>query len=434
MTRRQWLASAAAPIAAQPSKPNFVFIFSDDHHFQCLGANGNPHIHTPHLDRLASRGVNFVNGQISTPQCCPSRGIMLSGLETFQSGLLSNGATSFRPGFGPTAVEQLRRAGYETALVGKWHIQPMPEACGFSKAPLWLRGGGSPYRNPSLRRGFGGGNETVEGHITDLFTDAAIEYVNSAGKPFLLWLTYNAPHTPWFADAKYRVPYEGKTAAAIAPPFHPAGGSNFDWPTYYSVITHLDEAVGRLVAGMEKGGLWENTILFFIGDNGFMCGTRGWNGKVVPWEESVRVPFFAAGGPVARGVRCPDPVSSVDVTSTWLDLAGVTPAYPLAGRSLRSYLASGRGNIDEGFSVWADGRVEALAVRRAVEPYRLVRTRTHKYILWESKKEALFALSDNAEANDLGSKPADRKLRSELRNRLEARMKRTEDPARRWLG
>jgi arylsulfatase A-like enzyme len=359
---------------------------------------------------------------------------MLSGLETYQSGLLSNGATAFREGLGPTAVEQLRRSGYETALIGKWHIRPEPDTCGFAKAPLWLRGGGSVYRNPALRRGFGGANETVTGHITDLFTEAAIDYLGAARQPFLLWLTYNAPHTPWYADAKYRAPYEGKPPRSLAPPYHPAGGRDFDWVTYYSVITHLDEAVGRVAGALEKTGLWENTVLFFVGDNGFMCGTRDWNGKVVPWEESVRVPFFAAGGPVARGVQCADPVASIDVTATWLDLAGVKPAYPLAGRSLRRYLATGKGDIDEGFSVWADGRVEALAVRQAVEPYRLVRTRTHKYILWESKKEALFELKDHAEANNLGVDARHRRTLDELKQRLAARMKATGDPARAWLG
>ncbi|MEK7404687.1 MAG: sulfatase-like hydrolase/transferase, partial [Acidobacteriota bacterium] len=88
LTRRQWLASAAAPLAAAPTpRPNILFLFSDDHHFQCLGAAGNPHIQTPNLDRLASRGVHFTNGNITTPQCAPSRAVMLSGLESYQNGL-----------------------------------------------------------------------------------------------------------------------------------------------------------------------------------------------------------------------------------------------------------------------------------------------------------------------------------------------------------
>ena len=246
LTRREFAAgAAAAALPAQTARPNIVFILSDDHHFQCFGDNGNPHIHTPNLDRLSRSGINFTNGIITTSQCCPSRGVLLSGLETYQSGLLSNGQTAFRPGIGPTVVDQIRRSGYETALVGKWHIRPEPGDCGFSKAPLWLRGGGSRYVDPALRRGLDGKDNPTPGHITDLFTDAAIDQVRSARKPFFLWLAYNAPHTPWHADAKYRDLYAGRDPERLAPPAHPPGGAKFDWVTYYSVITHLDEATEK---------------------------------------------------------------------------------------------------------------------------------------------------------------------------------------------
>jgi len=432
LTRRQvLLAGSAAPLLAAGKKPNIVFLYSDDHHWQCLGANGNPHIHTPNLDRLASRGVNFTNGLISTPQCCPSRGVMLSGLETYQSGLRSNGATSFRESLGPTVVEQMRRGGYETILCGKWHIQPTPEQCGFSKAPLWLRGGGSVYRDPRLRRGHAGVDEPIPGHITDLLTDAAIDSVRVARQPFLLWLAYNAPHTPWYADEKYRQHYEGKDPAKIAAPSHPPGGKPFDWITYYSVITHLDEAAGRVINAVEQAGLWDHTLFLFVGDNGYTCGTRGWNGKVHSWEESIRVPFVAAGGMVKRGVKCETPVASVDLPATWLDLAGIQPAYTLAGRSLRRALDKGKPEFDASFVTWDDGRPEGLAVGVSVEPYRLVRTSRHKFVKWESGKEALFDVeADPAEQNNLAA--SEPKRATQLREKLRARMKATSDHAASW--
>lgn len=433
-TRRQWLASAAAPLAAAPARrPNILFLFSDDHHFQCLGAAGNPHIQTPHLDRLATGGVHFTNGIITTPQCVPSRGVMLTGLETFQSGMESNGRTTFREGVGPTVVEQMRRSGYETILVGKWHIQPPPETCGFSSAPLWLPGGSSPYRDPVLRRGFGGSQEKVAGHITDLFTDAAIDCLRTAQQPFLLWLAYNAPHTPWYADAKYRKPYEGRNEH-IAPPAHPKGGAKFDWETYYAVITHLDEAIGRLIAALRQAGLWENTLIVFLGDNGYLCGTRGLQGKVRAWEESIRVPYLAGGGVVRARGKLDAPVASIDLPATFLDYAGAQPAYKLAGRSLRAELETGRSKREATFATWNDGRPEALAVRQAVEPYRVVRTRTHKYILWESKKQALFDLrADPGEEKNLAEDPGQAKLLRNMREHLAARMRETSDPAQAWL-
>jgi len=434
LTRRQWLASGAAPLLAAPKqRPNILFLVSDDHHFQCLGAAGNPHIQTPNLDLLASRGVHFTNGIISTPQCAPSRGILLSGRESYQTGLESNGRIAFREGIGPTIVEQLRHAGYETTLVGKWHIQPSPENCGFSKAPLWKQPAAGPYRDPVLRRGLSGQDEKVPGHITDLFTDAAINAIRAAKQPFLLWLAYTAPHTPWSVDVKYRKPYDGRKAQ-IAPPAHPKGGADFDWETYYAVITHLDEAVGSVIAAVEKAGLWDNTLIVFLGDNGYLCGTKGLQGKVFAWEESIRVPYLVSGGGVRSRGKVDAPVASVDLPATFLDYAGVQPAYAMAGRSLRAELEKGQSKREAAFAAWNDGRPEALLVPRAVEPYRVVRTRTHKHIVWESKRQALFDLVvDPGEERNLADGFGHAKILRKMRERLDARMRATSDPARAWL-
>lgn len=428
------MASAGALLLGPPERrPNILFICSDDHHFQCLGAAGNPHIQTPHLDRLVSRGVHFSNGIASTPQCAPSRGVLLSGLESYQTGLESNGRLAFREGVGPTMVEQLRQAGYETTLVGKWHIQPSPESCGFSRAPLWKQPAAGPYRDPVLRRGLSGQDEKVPGHITNLFTGAAIDALRAARQPFLLWLAYTAPHTPWSVDPKYREPYNGRKAQ-IAPPAHPQGGADFDWETYYAVITHLDEAVGSVIAAVEKAGLWDNTLIVFLGDNGYLCGTKGLQGKVLAWEESIRVPYLASGGVVRARGKLEAPVASVDLPATLLDLAGVRPARKLAGRSLRQALETGRWDRDASFAAWNDGRPEALLVPRAVEPYRVVRTPTHKYILWESKKRALFDLrADPAEEKNLAEDAGHAKALGRMRERLARRMRETADPAQAWL-
>lgn len=434
ITRRQLIGGMAAAPALAATRPNIIFLFSDDHHFQCLGAAGNPHIQTPNLDRMAREGVHFGNAVISTAQCAPSRGIMLSGLETYQSGLISNGSRSFKPGLGPTVVEQLRASGYSTTMVGKWHIDAQPGGCGFTHCPLWLRGGGSVYRNPKLRRGAAGKDEPVEGHITDLFTDAAIDSIRGARAPYFLWLAYNAPHTPWYAAPEYLEPYRGKPAESLAPPLHPAGGSKFDWASYYAVITHLDKTVGRVVDAVHTAGQWDNTVIFFLGDNGYMAGTRNWEGKVRHWDESVRVPLLAAGGPVKRAGTVQDPVASIDLTATWLALAGVRPAYRLAGNSLASYLRTGKGKQDAAFSTWDDPRPEGLAVGVAIEPYRLIRTARHKLVVFASRKQSLYdCVADPGEHRDLIADPNMSSTRKRLLDRLRARMKETGDHALGWL-
>ena len=441
VSRRSFLATVSAgAIAAQNrpaagAKPNFVFILSDDHHYQTLGISGNPHARTPNLDRLAKRGILFTQGTISTSQCAPSRGILLSGLETYQNGLKSNGSLRFKPDLGPTVIEQLRQAGYETTLIGKWHSGHTPAECGFAKAPLWLNRGASKYIDPVLVRGISGQPRTEPGHITHLFTDAAVEYVRGARSPFFLWLSYNAPHSPLYASGKFAGMYEGKNEQELYPPEHPKDAKPIKWSTYYAVISELDASVGRLITEIERSGKWENTVVVFLGDNGMMCGTKGIAAKVVPWEESVRVPFIAAGGPVKTGVRHEDPVASIDLPVTWMDLAGLKPARPLAGRSLKQLLTTGKGGPDEAFAVWDDGRVEALAIKQAVEPYREVRTRKAKLIVWESKKQALYDIAaDPAETKNLLDDPAYQRTLKDLRSRLTARMKATGDHAISWLG
>jgi N-acetylglucosamine-6-sulfatase len=452
LTRRHFVSTLPAPLLAQRTKPNIVLIVSDDHHWQCLGAAGNPHIQTPHLDNLAERGVLFINGIVSTAQCAPSRGILLSGQEGYQTGLDCNGHTAFRSFTGATLVEQLMRGGYQTNLVGKWHIAPSPRDCGFTKAPIWLKPGGIAYMNPRLRHGLDATADTeTPGHITDIFSNAAVEVIRHSREPYLLWLTYNAPHTPWTASEPFRKLYAGRNTA-IAPPAHPKsqpesrpdgvrrgpGGARadgaFDWETYYAVISELDAGIGRVVKAVEQSGQWDNTLIIFVGDNGYLCGSKGLQGKVHAWEESIRVPFLVAGGLVRRPGNSHAAVASIDIPATILDVAGIRSSHRLSGASLRSTFNGGRFARDAAFSCWNDGRPEALAVRRAVEPYRLVRTTTHKYILWESKKEALFDLeSDPFEEKNLISEAALAPVLKAMKRRLQARIRETSDPAAAWL-
>jgi|GEM_PF-1433195 len=470
LSRRSLLGTLAAPALAAPTRrPNFLIILSDDHHWQCVGAAGNPHVKTPNIDRLMARGVRFSDAVISTSQCAPSRGILLSGLESYQTGLESNGYTTFRHWKGRTAPEQLRRSGYDTILVGKWHIDVTPRECGFSEAPLWLKPASSNYVNPQLRQGLDGADQEVQGHITDLFTEAAEAALRDRKNPFLLWLSYTAPHTPWSEPERYRKPFEGRNAE-LAPPAWPKptpeeaarvaaqragaakagkkkggkkggfpdtggrGGAVFDWETYYAVIHHLDEGVGRVIAALERTGQWDNTLVVFLGDNGYLCGARGLQGKVYPWDQSIRIPFTVSGGVVKKPGVSDAPAASVDVPATLLDYAGVKPSHRMAGLSLKPVVNGGRFGRQENFSSWNDGRVEALFAGVAVEPYRAVRGGGWKYILWESRKEALYDLrTDPAEARDLSGEASQAPALARMRSALKRRMKETADPAAGWL-
>lgn len=453
LNRRQLLATLSAPLFAQTPKPNILFIISDDHQWQCLGAAGNPHIQTPNLDKLAKRGMMFTNGIISTSQCAPSRAILLSGQESYQNGLDSNGHTGFRFFKGDTVVEQMRKSGYQTSLVGKWHIDPSPKQCGFTNAPVWMQPAAMPYMDPKLRHGLEATADTdTPGHITEIFTREAVKVVQSAKSPYLLWLAYNAPHTPWTASEKFLKLYQGRNAQ-LAPPAHPKPPANppaaakkkggpgggradgaFDWETYYAVLTEMDAGIGRVVDAVEKAGQWNNTLILFLGDNGYLCGSKGFQGKVRPWEESVRVPYFASGGIVKSVGKSDAAVASIDIPATMLDYAGVRPSHKLSGTSFRAALSGGKFTREVAFSSWNDGRVEALFAGVAVEPYRVARTSALKYIVWESKKEALFDLrSDPFEEKNLAPDPFHAGQLRKMKGLLQARLKETSDRALAWL-
>lgn len=418
---------AARDIWAAPRKPNILFLFSDDHHYQGLGAAGNPHIRTPNLDRLAERGALFQGATIATPQCCPSRGTLLSGRYGHQTGLRSNGRRSFTAPLGPTTMGELRRAGYHTAHIGKWHVLPSQAECGFAEVRTWLPGGASRYTDPALARGPQGKPEPVSGYITDIFADDAVRFLEEKrSRPFFLWLAFNAPHAPInpkdYTEEDLAV-YSDKTPEELAPPSHGQWDVKYNWGMYYTAITRLDRAIGRIVTALEKTGQARNTVIFFLGDNGWLGGAHNMQGKVLPWEESVRVPLLACGPGVKKGFRTDAPVSSVDLPATWLELAGVRVPREFAGQSLKPLLA-GKDIREEAFCEWDDNAEGALAAAaRRVERYRQARARTHKYVLWESGREELYAYrEDPHERNNLAGRETtvQRDLQARLRRWMEA--------------
>jgi arylsulfatase A-like enzyme len=293
------IVSFAAIAADKPARPNIVFILSDDHRWDGLGAAGNAEIRTPHLDRFCGQAVHFINGAVAVPQCCPSRAVLLTGLFPHQNGYFSNKSWTKDAGNGfsrPTAIELLRDAGYETALIGKWHIRPPPWKVGFSEVRTWMPQGADAYVDAKLAKGKSDKVDEFSGHVTEVFSTDAIRFLRkreeTPEQPFFLWLAYTAPHTPQkpvperCCEPYYRLP------AAHCPPGFPEGEKKTGpWAQYYGAITHLDEQLGRVLEAIDGGVLKENTVVIFLGDNGWMMGSHGRFGKNLPDDESTRVPF-----------------------------------------------------------------------------------------------------------------------------------------------
>jgi arylsulfatase A-like enzyme len=428
--------------AAGSERPNILFIISDDQRWDALGAAGNKAIHTPALDRLAREGVWFRQATIHVPQCSPSRSTLLTGLPPHRHRWYSNqyqhpdvqNADGFQ-GL-PTLPGLLRQADYTTVLTGKWHPRPGPWNCGFSDVRVWMPGGGGPYFNPPLARGRSRAVKEVPGYTQEIFADDAIAFLKSdeaAKRPFFLWLAFTAPHGPHRpTPPRVEKLYEGKTAADLLPPGFPRDVTGAPWKIYYEATSHLDEQVGRVLAALRERKLAEKTVVVFLGDNGYMMGERGWNGKVIPYDGSVRVPLLLRGPGVALKGASDAPVSSLDLPPTLLRLAGLAPPKEWPGRDLTALL---RGDKDHGITEavceWADDR----SFQFGQLAYRLVRTPTHKLIVWKKadKPDELYDLTaDPREAKNRIDDPALAKMRDDLRKRLQAWMDRTDDPARAW--
>lgn len=428
-----------------PARPNFIVVLSDDHRWDALGAAGNPAVVTPVMDRLAREGVYFRQATTSVSQCHPVRASLLTGLPAHRHGVYS--VQYQEPGVSetlckrPTVASLLREAGYRTVLVGKWHIPAAPGECGFDDLRTWLLDGTADYQDPHLIRGHSHEEESVSGFTQEIFANDAIDFLRSEKArtdPFLLWVGFTAPHFPYEPNPeRIENVYSGRKDEELLPSGFPRDVKSNDWRHYNEAVSHLDEQLGRLLATLRDTGLAEKTVVVLLGDNGYMMGERGVggpgsraNGKQVPYESSLRVPFLLSGPGLPEALASDLPVSSLDLPPTLLSLAGLRAPDNWPGRDLTAALA-GKVEIDEAFAEWSDEKSEAFGGLA----YRAVRTPTHKLIVWKdpARGEELYDLAaDPAEQRNLIAEPAAQEVLQDLRTRLSTWMERNEDPALSW--
>lgn len=431
-----------------PDRPNFVVVLSDDHRWDALGAAGNLSVVTPVMDRMAREGVYFRQATTSVSQCHPVRASLLTGLPSFHHGVYS---VQFQaPGVSeslcrrPTVASLLRDAGYRTVMVGKWHLPQAPWECGFDEMPAWLPDGSAHYHDPELIRGASEKEQVVAGFTQEIFADDAVGFLRGEAArsgPFLLWLGFTAPHFPYEPNPE-RIEnlYEGRGDGELLPPGFPRGVAANDWRHYVQAVSHLDEQLGRVLAALQESGLAERTVVVLLGDNGYMMGERGVggpgsraNGKVVPYESSLRVPFLISGPGLPDGLASDLPVSSLDLPPTLLALAGLPVPDAWPGRDLTAVLA-GRIEVREAFSEWSDEESEVFGG----VAFRAVRTPAHKLIVWKDPARGfqgaeLYDLAaDPLEARNLVDDPAAAEVLRDLRSRLFEWMRRNGDPALSW--
>lgn len=338
--------------ARAAAKPNVILIYSDDHGWADLGMQGaDPDIRTPHLDQMAREGIRFTRGYVSAPQCVPSRAGVITGRYQQRFGVEDN-LLGPLPLAEVTIAERLKPAGYVSGQIGKWHLEPTPRSDGQKSA------GGEHAFLPG-RQGFedyftGPMNRILASHdlkgnalpnppqpISDprfrcvWQTDAAVSFVERhAHQPFFLYLAYFTPHVPlespepWFSKTPAHLPLERRQALAM--------------------MAAMDEGVGRLRARLSELKIADNTLVFFIGDNGAPLKDGAWNGslnlplvgeKGMLTDGGVRVPFLAAWpGTLPAGRTYDRPVINLDVAATAAAVAGLPADPALDGVNLLPFL------------------------------------------------------------------------------------------------
>lgn len=323
------LAWSGVATAATAEKPNLLFILADDLGYGDLSCYGAPDIRTPNLDRLAGQGVRFTDFYANGAVCTPTRAAFMTGRYQQRIGL--EDAVTYQemgrglPENGQTLADALQKAGYATALVGKWHLgydearRPLQQGFGHF---LGLLGGNHHYFEHMDRIGAPDlwlGNEAVrrEDYSTDLFTAEAVAFLERAqDRPFFLYLAHPAPHFPWQGPGDRNKQVEPKKPS----------WQQGDRATYVAMVERMDQGIGQVLAKLDELGLAEHTLVVFSSDNGGHTHSRNAplrDFKGTLWEGGIRVPCIARWpGVLPAGVTTAQTAITMDWTATFRRLGG----------------------------------------------------------------------------------------------------------------
>ncbi len=335
MKRRTFISSTSAAAAVSmisqkeavaQRKPNIILIMTDDQGYGDLGAHGNPYLRTPNIDAFTKESVSCEQFYVM-PVCSPTRACLLTGRYNYRTGVVDTFlGRSMMHSDEITLAEMLNESGYRTGIFGKWHLgdnYPLrPFDQGFDEELVHNGGGlaqpsdppGNTYFDPILRHN--GTQKRFRGYCTDIFTDAAIEFIKDPRyrQPFFVYLSTNCPHTPLQIADKYVQPYLDmgldETTAKI-----------------YGMIENIDENVGKLLTWLERVNKTEDTIVIFMTDNGaqqnrYNAGLRERKGSV--YEGGIRVPFYIRYPREFAANRKVNPIAAhIDIVPTIADICGI---------------------------------------------------------------------------------------------------------------
>ncbi len=368
-------------VDSQQQRPNIIWIFSDDHAYQAIGAYGGrlqPFNLTPNIDSLAQEGIIFDQAYVGNSICAPSRATLLTGKHSHLNGMLTNSGEFNHDQ--PQFQKLLQEANYQTAMIGKIHLDGIVQGFDYWEV---LPGQGR-YYDPEFITELG--TTTYIGHSTDIITDRALNWLKNGrnpASPFMLMIHYKAAHRRWYPAQRYREDfrdkvfpepdslfddYAGRGTAAHEQEMtisetmrmiedlkvgiwperqeeldaeNPKGDDLVRWKykaymrDYLACVAGVDENVGRILRYLDESGLADNTVVMYSSDQGFYLGEHGWFDKRFMYQESFRTPLVARWpGVIKPGIRNSDLVQNIDFAETFLDVAGVSIPDDMQGRSL----------------------------------------------------------------------------------------------------
>lgn len=430
---------------------NVIVIMTDELRRDCVGAYGNPLIKTPHIDKLAARGIRFDAAYTPSPICVPARGSIATGHYVHEIGCWANALPY--TGQPRSWHHELRDAGCDIPSVGKLHFRSTDDDNGFSEEirPLHIKNG-QGWVHGLLRdeldlfdaSGFAahiGPGDDAYTQFDEAVCDATVNWLKardaSAATPFGLYVSFLRPHYPLTCPPEF---YELYEPAKVPMPREAVAGSGADHPilqgmrdacgydepftdetrriavaSYYGLCSFVDSLVGRIIASLEETGLDQSTTIIFTSDHGECLGDRGFWTKMVMYEEATAVPLIVAG-PGTTASSCAAPVSLIDLHPTVLELAGVTaPTGDEAPGHARSLLKTAE---------------QPEADRAILSEYHdygaktgmfMLRREQWKLVYYPGYPSQLYNLVDDPnEERDLGTSPAHAPIVAELLDALRA--------------
>lgn len=420
-------------MAAKPKQPNVLILFADDQQADALGCSGNTYIRTPNIDQLAASGVRFSNSYVMGGHhgaiCAPSRAMLMSGKSLFHVYDKLAGVE--------TMPAYFAKQGYRTFGTGKWHNEASAFEASFQEGENVFVGGMSDHYSVPCRRLEGGklSKPELKSYSTDLFTDAAIRFIEDYSKssrenPFFCYVAYTVPHDPRSPRNDYigtypdgTIPLPGNFKAV-----HPFIFDNMNvrdetlaaWPRtpeiiqqslsdYYALISHMDHRIGDIISMLKTNGLYENTIIVYAADNGLAIGSHGLLGKQNLYEHSTKVPLIIKGPGVPQGQVRQALVYLFDLYPTLAQLCGISAPERVDGQNLVPVI-NGKQNAVRS-SLYTAYRNTVRAVR--TDDWKMIRYPQRNY-------NQLFNLkTDPMEISNLADAPEHQEKLKELTSLME---------------